>query len=94
VTGMEAGSVAALTQGRRSNATTQTWARHFYDDPRTYGALDGSRYENAHNRATGYVLFERARAFRDERPGRWPIPPWIWSVPDRQTSCISKFAGH
>jgi hypothetical protein len=51
----EAGSVAALTQDADC-ATTQTWARHFYDDQTTYGALDGLRYENAHNRAIGFGL--------------------------------------
>ena len=56
---MRAGSVAALakTADRR---LSQVWARYFYEQTDTYGAVDGLVYFNAHNDEPGLVLFERA----------------------------------
>ncbi len=58
-----AGSVAALTK-HCDRGTTQSWARYFYDESGTYGRIDGVRYENGHNNAQAYVLFERAGTLR------------------------------
>jgi len=55
----QAGSVAALTKDSDRDIT-QRWTRYFYADLATYGEVDGIRYENSHNNAQAYVLFERA----------------------------------
>jgi hypothetical protein len=56
---MRAGSVDALakTADRR---LSQAWARYFYEQTNTYGAVDGVVYFNAHNDEPALVLFERA----------------------------------
>jgi hypothetical protein len=54
-----AGSVTALTKDA-DREFTQRWARHFYGDTAVYGVLDGLKYENAHDAAVAYALFERA----------------------------------
>jgi hypothetical protein len=89
----EAGSVAALTQDA-DRAATQPWSRHFYDDQATYGALDGLRYENAHNHAQAYVLFERAGSFTvmSDRPLADPsLQMQLFRIADQ---LHLKFAGH
>lgn len=55
-----AGSVAALTK-IADRTLTQEWSRYFYRDPdRYYRAVDGVRYQNAHNDALAFALYERA----------------------------------
>jgi len=55
-----AGSVAALTK-IADRPLTQEWSRYFYRDPdRHYRAIDGVRYQNAHNDALVFALYERA----------------------------------
>jgi hypothetical protein len=59
-----AGSVAALTK-IADRELSQSWARYFYRDPeRYYGNVDGVRYQNAHNDALAFALFERSAPLR------------------------------
>lgn len=58
-----AGSVAALTK-HVDRLFTQAWARYFYECVSAYGTLDGVRFENAHNAAPAYALFERVGPMR------------------------------
>ncbi|HEX5414760.1 MAG TPA: RES family NAD+ phosphorylase [Chloroflexota bacterium] len=56
---MRAGSVAALAK-TADRSVSQAWARHFYEYPGIFGAIDGILYFNAHNDEEALVLFERA----------------------------------
>ena len=40
---------------------TQAWSRHFYENPMTFGNVDGLIYSNAHNDDDAIMLYERAR---------------------------------
>jgi len=51
-----AGTVAAITQDS-DRAISQEWARYFHQ---TYADVDGVAYNNAHNNAPAYALFERS----------------------------------
>lgn len=62
----DAGSSSALTKDA-DRSYTQRWARYFYAESITYGLIDGLRYENAHNDAQAYVLFERSGTLDLER---------------------------
>jgi hypothetical protein len=57
------GSVAALTKDA-DRQLTQRWARYIYEQHTKYGAVDGVQFENAHNAALAYALFERAGSLR------------------------------
>jgi hypothetical protein len=81
----EAGSVSALTQDG-DRATSQAWARYFYEQHVRYGRIDGLRYQNAHNHAQAYVLFERAGAFnviRDRALSDPALASRLYRIADR-----------
>jgi hypothetical protein len=73
---MRAGTVVAVATA--DHALSQQWSRYFYDNPDTYGQIDGLVYANAHNGADAIAIYERAQdAFvfppdRD-RPLREPV---------------------
>ena len=56
---MRVGSVASLAK-TADRSVSQAWARYFYENPQTFGAIDGILYFNAHNDEEALVLFERA----------------------------------
>lgn len=58
-----AGSVAAVAKDA-DRQFSQAWARYFYETAAQYGVIDGLQYENAHNNALAYVLFERVGSLR------------------------------
>lgn len=41
---------------------TQEWSRYFYDNPRTYGEIDGLLYTARHPTMDAYALYERCEA--------------------------------
>lgn len=55
-----AGTVAAVTQDS-DRSISQEWARYFYQ---TYADVDGVAYNNAHDNAAAYALFERSGPLR------------------------------
>jgi hypothetical protein len=58
---MRAGTAAAIAK-TRERALSQAWARHFYENPKTYADIDGVIYKNAHNDEEALALFERGQA--------------------------------
>jgi hypothetical protein len=56
---IRAGTIHAIGQVE-DTATTQAWARYIYENPTTYGVVDGLIYANAHNGEDAILLYERA----------------------------------
>jgi RES domain len=56
---MRAGTVAAISAG--DHAFSQPWSRFFWEQPETYGKLDGLFYLSAHNGERAVALYERGR---------------------------------
>lgn len=57
---IRAGTIHAIGQIEDS-AKTQAWSRYVYENPATYGNVDGLIYANAHNGEDAILLYERAR---------------------------------
>lgn len=55
---IRAGVLHAIGQ-IQDTAKTQAWARYFYENPATYGTVDGLLYANAHNGEDAVLLYER-----------------------------------
>lgn len=67
-----AGTVVAVSSA--DHALSQQWSCHFYDNPDTYGRVDGLIYANAHNGADAVALYERAAQALACPPERdWPL---------------------
>lgn len=69
---MRAGTVVAVATA--DHALSQQWSRYFYDNPDTYGQIDGLVYANAHNGADAIAIYERAQDAFVFPPDRdWPL---------------------
>ncbi len=69
---MRAGTVVAVSTA--DHALSQQWSLYFYDNPDTYGQIDGLIYANAHNGADAITLYERAEQALACPPERdWPL---------------------
>lgn len=65
------GDSAAIDAGTTANIftephnETQPWAQLFYDDTKTYRAVDGISYHSSHGNQVAVALFERAKGKLD-----------------------------
>jgi hypothetical protein len=59
VNASKAGTVAAISMNA-DTVKSQSWSRYFYENPSTYGEIDGLRYMSAHNAEIAIALYERA----------------------------------
>ena len=58
---IRAGTMHAIGQIEDA-AKTQAWSRYIYENPATYGNVDGLIYANAHNGEDAILLYERAQS--------------------------------